>query len=189
METEHTDEEQLRYVQEQGEEEDIYDAVAQYRKDHPEGAQMYDEAGNRTHSVAWTNEKVEAMGCTMAEKWAEEELKKMKMSTEDEKGLMSDMITPGIQIIHVDSEGKSTRIKPYTEEWYKFMEKYNNQKNSPEPVQDIYTSLEQIREDIASIIRDGELTYPQTLNKLQEIVNKLDKGIDHGSYIQSDGTK
>ncbi len=66
---------------------------------------------------------------------------------------------------------------------------YDKLNNSPEPVQDIYTSLEQIREDIAAIIRDGELTYPQTLNKLQEIVNKLDKTIDHGSYIQSDGTK
>lgn len=52
-------------------------------------------------------------------------------------------------------------------------------------IQDIYTSLEQIQKDLTEAINAPISQLKMVYMKL--IRNKLDKTIDHGSYIQSDG--
>jgi hypothetical protein len=56
------------------------------------------------------------------------------------------------------------------------------------PFPDVYSSLEKIREDIAAILRDGTLSYTQTLQQMQSVVDKMDKTISQGKFI-ADGTR
>jgi len=52
-----------------------------------------------------------------------------------------------------------------------------------------YNTLEQIREDIAAILRNGTLSYTQALQQMQSVVDKMDTTIAHGSYIETDGRR
>jgi hypothetical protein len=58
----------------------------------------------------------------------------------------------------------------------------------PSIVPDTYGTLEQIREDIAAILRDGTLSYTQALQQMQDVVDKMDITIAQGKFI-ADGTR
>lgn len=57
------------------------------------------------------------------EKWAEEELSKLKPV--DQEGLFHDLLLSNTQMIHTDEQDNQRRIVPGTDEWWEVKEKMN----------------------------------------------------------------
>ena len=57
------------------------------------------------------------------EKWAEEELSKLKPV--DQKELFHDLLLSNTQMIHIDEQDNQRRIVPGTDEWWEVKEKMN----------------------------------------------------------------
>jgi hypothetical protein len=57
------------------------------------------------------------------EKWAEEELNKLKPV--DQEKLFHDLLLSNTQMIHIDEQDNQRRIIPGTDEWWEVKEKMN----------------------------------------------------------------
>jgi hypothetical protein len=57
------------------------------------------------------------------EKWAEEELSKLKPVDQEE--LFHDLLLSNTQMIHIDEQANQRRIIPGTDEWWEVKEKMN----------------------------------------------------------------